>query len=195
MRYLGKNSISSFLRIVCNIAWYINLIIGGILLLGLFFFTIHGPEIIPQFMKDFSFQAPGLKFFIDLQMLTVRPLPRVTIVVVFGSAICFIAVSLFILYQLRKIFSNLVKEEPFVKENVLRVRKIGVIVLVGGVFQSIVEYLIGCFVVQHIMIRGIRIVPEFGLNFPALLAGLSVLVLAEVLKEGTEIKEDQNLTI
>ncbi|HHU52003.1 MAG TPA: DUF2975 domain-containing protein [Firmicutes bacterium] len=195
MRYLGKNSISSFLRIACNIAWYFNLILGGILLLGLFFFAIHGSEILPQLMKDFSFQAPGLKFFIDLRMVTVRPLPRVTIVAVFGSAICFIAVSLFILYQLRKIFSNLVKEEPFVKENVLRVRKIGVIVLVGAVLQSIVEYLIGYFVVQHVMIQGMRLVPDFGLNFPALLAGLSVLVLAEVLKEGTEIKEDQNLTI
>ncbi|HEY8343707.1 MAG TPA: DUF2975 domain-containing protein [Bacillota bacterium] len=195
MRYLGKNSISSFLRIACNIAWYFNLIMGGVLFLGLFFFTIHGSEILPQLMKDFSFQAPGLKFFIDLRMVTIRPLPRITIVVVFGSAICFIAVSLFILYQLRKIFSNLVKEEPFVKENVLRVRKIGVIVLVGAVFQSIVEYLIGYFVVQHIIIQGMRLVPDFGLNFPALLAGLCVLVLAEVLKEGTEIKEDQNLTI
>ena len=152
MRYLGKNSISSFLRIACNIAWYFNLILGGILLLGLFFFAIHGSEILPQLMKDFSFQAPGLKFFIDLRMVTVETLPRVTIVAVFGSAICFIAVSLFIL-SIKEDLLNLVKEEPFVKENVLRVRKIGVIVLVGAVLQSIVEYLIGYFVVQHVMIK------------------------------------------
>lgn len=195
MRYLGKNSISSFLRIVCNIAWYIHLILGTLLLLGMVFFTIYGPEITPIIMKDFSFQTPGLKIFIDWEMLTVRPLPQCTIVVVFASAIWFIAMVLFILYQLRKIFANLVKEEPFVKENVLRVRKIGMIVLVGAVIQSIMEYLIGFFVMKHIVIQGIQLVPEFELNVPSFLAGLAVLVLAEVLKQGTEIKEDQNLTI
>lgn len=195
MRYLGKNSISSFLRIVCNIAWYIHLILGTLLLLGMVFFTIYGPEITPIIMKDFSFQTPGLKIFIDWEMLTVRPLPQCTIVVVFASAIWFIAMVLFILYQLRKIFANLVKEEPFVKENVLRVRKIGMIVLVGAVIQSIMEYLIGFFVMKHIVIQGIQLVPELELNVPSFLAGLAVLVLAEVLKQGTEIKEDQNLTI
>lgn len=195
MRYLGKNSISSFLRIVCNIAWYIHLILGTLLLLGMVFFTIYGPEITPIIMKDFSFQTPGLKIFIDWEMLTVRPLPQCTIVVAFASAIWFIAMVLFILYQLRKIFVNLVKEEPFVKENVLRVRKIGMIVLVGAVIQSIMEYLIGFFVMKHIVIQGIQLVPEFELNVPSFLAGLAVLVLAEVLKQGTEIKEDQNLTI
>jgi hypothetical protein len=195
MRYMGKNSISSFLRIVCNIAWYIHLILGALLLLGMVFFTFYGPEIILKLIKDFSFQTPGLKILIDWGMLTVRPLPKWTIVVVFASAIWAIAVVLFILYQLRKIFANLVKEEPFVEENVLRVRKIGMIVLLGAVIQSIVEYLIGCFVMRHIMIQGIQLVPEFELDVPSFLAGLAVLVLAEVLRQGTEIKEDQNLTI
>jgi hypothetical protein len=192
---MGKNSISSFLRIVCNIAWYIHLILGALLLLGMVFFTFYGPEIILKLIKDFSFQTPGLKILIDWGMLTVRPLPKWTIVVVFASAIWAIAVVLFILYQLRKIFANLVKEEPFVEENVLRVRKIGMIVLLGAVIQSIVEYLIGCFVMRHIMIQGIQLVPEFELDVPSFLAGLAVLVLAEVLRQGTEIKEDQNLTI
>jgi len=195
MRYLGKNSISSFLKAVCNIAWYITLMLGGLLFLGMVFFTIYGPKIIPHIVKDCSFQTHGLEIFFDWAVVTVQPLPRSAIVAVFGSALCFLAITLFVIYQLRKILTHLVQEEPFVKENVLRVRKIGTILVGGAFFQSIVEYMIGCFITQHIIIQGAKLVPKFELNLQTVVAGLAVLVLAEILKQGTEIKEDQNLTI
>jgi putative transcriptional regulator len=46
-----------------------------------------------------------------------------------------------------------------------------------------------------VSIPGVEINARIGLNFPAVIAGFVILVLAEVFRLGVELKEDQDLTV
>ncbi|MEM9160629.1 MAG: DUF2975 domain-containing protein, partial [Verrucomicrobiota bacterium] len=103
-------------------------------------------------------------------------------------------VSIWGLFQLRKLFDNLARGHYFERINATRVRRMAYAVfgvlglrLTGQImFESI-------FVVQtgsHVSVSGV----EIGIS-PLLISGLVLLVLSQVLKEAAVLKEEQDLTV
>ena len=100
------------------------------------------------------------------------------------------------LRKLRAIFRTLQQGDPFVPENAGRIRFLGFTVIAfeliarGGMFWMYFAFVAGQF-----RIEGVRIRPAFDPSGAALAAGLVLLVLAEVFREGTALKREQQLTV
>lgn len=102
---------------------------------------------------------------------------------------------LFLLKQFRSILDTVEAGDPFVPENVGRIRRIGLLVILGAFFHPLS---MGCFSALTdalFVVEGIDLSVRFSLNVSAFVAGLSLLVLSEIFRYGTTMREEQSLTI
>jgi hypothetical protein len=102
---------------------------------------------------------------------------------------------LWIVTQLRHIFRSLSRGLLFIPENARRIRWVGFMVLCGEVARAALVYFWSYYTGLHFTASGLRFVPSTDLNPITLISGLAILVIAEVFREGTRLREDQSLTI
>jgi len=96
---------------------------------------------------------------------------------------------------LRGVFETLVARDPFVPENAKRFAAIGIVLAVmeaSGMFvATIVSIAFGVFAPS-----GDGVAFRFpNINWPVWLAVLTLLVLAQVFREGAAMREEQKMTI
>lgn len=94
-------------------------------------------------------------------------------------------VALYVIERLLELLKTLRFGTPFVKENAVRFRSVGIALLVGEVSKIIIGVLAA--------ITGAEV--ETGLDFMTFVAIAAVFVLAEVFREGARMKEEQDLTV
>ena len=109
--------------------------------------------------------------------------------------ILMLAGALWVLHQLRAVFSTLRDGQPFVPANATRIRWIGWTVILGELTRAAVTYLTNTFAASHFSADGLRFTARADVNLFAIVNGLIILVLAEVFREGTRLDEDQSLTV
>lgn len=101
----------------------------------------------------------------------------------------------YVFYLLRTILQAIMKGNPFMQENVTRMRHMGFAVLLVGFLRPTVEYLAALSILSKLNI----IEPPLGLPSPfqveVILVSLLVLILAQVWSYGLEIERDRALTI
>ena len=102
---------------------------------------------------------------------------------------------IFIIFLLRKIFSSLKTGEFFVKQNGIYIKKIAYAVLGLTLIPSFLIYLIDIYVKKSLNIEGIIFKAQFEFDYGTVFLALLIFVIAEVFIRGTELKEDQDLTI
>lgn len=102
---------------------------------------------------------------------------------------------IFIIYLLRKIFFSLKTGEFFVKQNGIYIKKIAYAVLGLTLIPAFLNYLINIWVKQTLTIEGIIFKAQFEFDYGTVFLALLIFVIAEVFIRGTELKEDQDLTI
>ena len=102
---------------------------------------------------------------------------------------------IFIIYLLRKIFFSLKTGEFFVKQNGIYIKKIAYAVLGLTLIPAFLNYLINIYIKKTLIIEGIIFKAQFEFDYGTVFLALLIFVIAQVFIRGTELKEDQDLTI
>jgi hypothetical protein len=111
-----------------------------------------------------------------------------------------LAISYYIIYLLWKIFrcikQSLQNENPFHKNNIIRIRIIALLVFISAILELAYPMVLKYFWLKNITINNQTF--DFRLSFESvvdLLWVLVILVIAEIYRIGSEIKKEQELTI
>jgi hypothetical protein len=111
------------------------------------------------------------------------------------SAFLYTLIYIIIIYLLRKIFFSLKTGLFFVKQNGIYIRKIAFAVLGITLIPAILNLFINIYVKKTLIIEGIIFKAQFEFDYGTAFLALLIFVIAEVFIRGTELKEDQALTI
>ncbi|MCK5423878.1 MAG: DUF2975 domain-containing protein [Emcibacter sp.] len=106
-------------------------------------------------------------------------------------------IVLYSLYQMRGLFTSLVKGVYFTVENSIRIKKVGIAVILGNIIVPIMQYFGGRAMLDDIQfnIPGFEIYPAFQDVSDGLFLGILILILAGVAREAANIYEEQLRTI
>ena len=176
MRALGPGSVSSFLKIILDVA-HVALSIGlGVvttLALAALFFNFD-PKIL---FRDAQFNAADAQAARQI----------VTGSLILGAI--YIAGVLVIVGRLRRIFSTLTAGDPFHPDNVRRLRVIGAVLAALELIRYPTALITAWLAPEVLATRG------FSPNLTSWFAVLVVFVLAEVFREGARLRREAELTI
>lgn len=122
--------------------------------------------------------------------------PRASFVLV-GSIVLAVAAAwwLFILHQLRGMLASLHEGQTFAQQNALRLRRIGFAVIGFELGHSVAVWGGGLYLKHILVARGVGLRAHFGVNVPVILLGLVLLVLAAAFRVGSELADEQALTV
>jgi hypothetical protein len=172
IRALGPGSVSSFLKVILDVAYYVLwffLVVVAIGALGLLLVSFD-PQILPSVVR-IHVDAGG---------------PQGGALQLTGVGLYVIGVIV-IVQRLRRVFGTMTAGDPFHPDNVRRLRVIGMVLAL----LEIDRYVFGALdrFVLHSPSHG------SGLNLTAWFAVLVIVVLAEVFREGARLRRDAELTI
>lgn len=183
MRALGPGSLTSLLKILIDVTivvlWGLlvlaSLVTLALMAAGLFRVTGMGPELPEAFVR-----------FLQLDIVIALPL-----------GVAAILAMLFIADRLRRILITLIEGDPFVPENAGHLRAIAIAIAVYQIIRYGAHGIIALMftVFGRPVESGVSIQPQFGLNIGAWIAVIALLVLSEVFREGTRLRDEQKLTI
>lgn len=169
MKYLGKKSLSSFLSGLLHVLWYVVLVasIIAVIIGAIMLFSTPVEDPAATGIAKISFHIfRELKNDEDYQMIRNLPMAvRILFLLYFG------AVGVLLLQIIKKsqrLFTNFKNNIVFSESNVLIISKIS-------------KLLIGFSIITF--------------NFPSLLVAIILLILYEILKSGTALQEEYDLTI
>ena len=176
IRALGPGSLSSFLKVILDVSYYLLWAVGiifGIVILGLLLISFDPQVLTPEVYNHIS-------------IMDHRPGPAAAVMLT-GTELYLIGV-LVIVHRLRRIFGAMTAGDPFHPDNVRRLR---VVALVLALLE-IDRYIFGALAsfVLHLPQSS-----DSGVNLTAWFAVLVVVVLAEVFREGARLRRDAELTI
>lgn len=176
MRALGPGSVASLLKIALDVAYWALLLAVAVVaavFIGSFFIPV----------ADLNVTLQGIEGPVE------TPLTRGLIA--FGLTFAALYVSAFavILNRLRLVFRALAAGEPFVQDNVRRLRQIG-FVLAGAVALQI------CFgPLLSLILPSAEVPVDIGDLIVPIFSVLVIFVLSEVFREGARLRHEQELTI
>ncbi len=214
MKILGKKSLSSLMKVLTDI----------IILFFLFLFVFYLLSYITNFKskKINSFGnikivigAPHIEYPVIINMKDIKSIisnqksftptedntkqfkksEKKTRLYLFIIGILSLILVLIILFQLRKIFVNLEKKQPFSKDNPKRFLIIGIIIFFIGILKNIGLIISNEILIKYLIIHRLFIERKFNFDFSILLLGLLFIILSEVFRQGVMLKEENDLTI
>ncbi|MDQ8205094.1 DUF2975 domain-containing protein [Pelagicoccus sp. SDUM812003] len=133
-----------------------------------------------------------LMFHFPLDSLEVKV--RMMVLALFFAAIV-LALFLPLVKQLREIMKTVYAGDPFVESNAKRVRWIGLILIIATFAEAISELVVYGYADATFVTKGFDLDGRLSLDFIQLIAGMCVLVLSEVFRQGTRMREEQELTV
>ncbi len=114
----------------------------------------------------------------------------------FYAIIIWAAVS-YIIFLIRKIIRSIIEGNPFIKENGMRLRRTGIVLILVNIVLWISRLLVANPAVTGIKIDNVKLsATGFSETFYISLgAGMFLIVLSEVFRIGTSLKEENELTV
>jgi len=120
----------------------------------------------------------------------------------FGGFVIF-GLSLISLFQLREFFKSLSSGHPFIEKNADRLRLIGWITIGQAVFEMLYQAILAVLIQNAVVIKGMvvrlgweSILGELlGVRGYQVFTGFVILVIAAVFRIGSQLREEQALTI
>jgi hypothetical protein len=207
MKALGSQSISSFLKQVITVAWYLEFLL--LLTLPLVFMdesglrytwplTLSHPDANPR-ITAVSPGITGIKLHNDChydariagQVVSFedRTLARKFLQTLHNLA--YIGVILFITWQLKKLFKSLAGDQPFRRQNASRVRGIAFAVVFLVFFNVVETVLSRLYTGATLAIAGATLDwYDYSFDGETLLLGVLLLIIAEVFRRGTDYQAD-----
>ncbi len=112
------------------------------------------------------------------------------------SLIVILAFVAYTLAQLQGVLRTLVRDKtPFVPANAARIRWLGLAVIIGSLFVSAIVFVENTWARANLNLPGVTFDALPTIDFGTIFYGLIILVIAEVFRAGTQLDEDQSLTI
>lgn len=102
---------------------------------------------------------------------------------------------LYILHQLRGLLAALRGGATFASQNEFRLRRIGVAVIAFALGHALAVWVGGVYLEHTLIARGVSMRSHFAVNVTVILLGLLLLTLAAAFRIGSELAEDQALTV
>lgn len=132
--------------------------------------------------------------------LTLRPASRSFVAVTAAASFSWWACAVLMLLQLRRAFTNLAVGTPFPRDNIRRIRVAGWAILGLAAVELAIDAAAMAFYRTTTTVAGGPVVVPWEilwLDFPVgtILAGLAVLILAEIFRAGADLQDDQALTV
>ena len=210
MKVMGKSSLSSFVMALINIGWY-----GTMILLALSVCLLAIAPWVDPPRVEVGLAAPAA-FAIEPRThpvtaspsgvenvhledgrgsLRFSPRSRVVVAGIAAVIIAALALTMWMLGELRAVFRTLRAGQPFVAANAVRIRRIAYAVLIGELARALLEYIGMRYAMTNFALEGVRFEARPDINVVAVICGLIILVIAEVFREGTRLDEEQSLTI
>src|SRR5512135_3559970 len=203
MRILGKKSLSSVVKIFVDIAWYFS-ILGTVALFAAvvavyFWNPKHVSQEIPiafdldpssYHISSDSWKLEEAKISQATGKLRLVGLGLRETVLPTGLVFPALAIVLLVLNRLRAIFKTLRQGSPFVFENASRIRVIGLALISGDLIRVVMMSWTAHRLSNHLTTAGITIRPGYDSNFVATLAGVLLIIIAEVFRQGSVMKRD-----
>lgn len=100
---------------------------------------------------------------------------------------------LYSLYLVREVIRS--AKNPFTLRNVKRLKIIGILLILGSFIEQVESLVAKWFVQRNYEMVGLRFYSENDFNLSLIIAGLFMIVIAQVFKYGIQMKEEQELTI
>jgi hypothetical protein len=176
VRALGPGSLSSFLKVILDVFYYILWVIAVVIAAATLGFLL------------ISFDPRVLPAAVLTEARVLGHAPGLSGAVVLVGAELYLAGVLVIVQRLRRIFGTMTAGDPFHPDNVRRLRVVGLVLALleidRYVFGAVDRY------VLHERPHGADVV-----NLTAWFAVLVVIVLAEVFREGARLRREAELTI
>lgn len=209
MKTLGKSSLSSVLKVILDIVWYLSIagltlavVLAGMSVLkrGNLPGHLNVPVLFSVDPGCYSISAPdygitGAELEDVSGDLHFRS-PGGQLLLFFAAYLAVgIGILMVVIYQLRNILGTLAAGSPFVAANASRIRFIGWAVIVGEVLQAFVEFMGQIIVKATFEATGVTFGWTFGMSFQTLFWGFVILAVAEVFRLGVELREEQSLTV
>jgi len=211
MRIFGRSSVSSVMNTLLKTAWLVSwIVVILVILVGviqmfspdlvneyytyvhvgvnktLFFFTGSSPE--PAASDTRLVIAPGYIRLLRMDTDFVR------LSLVF--TLLFWVMGMVIIQNLRRFFTTLTFQgSPFVMENVRYLKVVGYTIMASAPIRGIYEWLFGNYLMRNIRLEGAVFKSIFSLEISSVFLGLIVIVMAEILRRGIELQNEQNLTV
>jgi serine phosphatase RsbU (regulator of sigma subunit) len=204
MNLLGRRSLSSFFKLLLDVAFYVACLVTGALVVAVVVVSSRvdnskvSVSVPARFEIDpsaYRIQAAGgaaVDARIDNASGNVRvanpPVALVALPLV--GVIGVLAVVLVVLHRLRRLFRRLVEGRPFLDENARSLRFIGLAVVAGELAWAAFQYLSQRVVTGGLSSAEISFHAVFAPRFSVILAGLSLLIVAEIFREGVKMRAD-----
>lgn len=122
--------------------------------------------------------------------------PRSSFVLV-GSIVLAIAAAwwLFIVHQLRRMLVSLREGQTFAQQNAVRLRRIGLAVIGFELAHSLAVWGGPLYLKSILVARGVSLRSHLSVDVPVILLGLVLLILAGTFRVGSELADEQALTV
>jgi hypothetical protein len=177
MRALGPGSVSSFLKVILDVFYYVLWTAAGVIALAALAVVLLSfkPDLLGRqiAIDNWAIQGP--------HMVTIAAVTLVAIGLYVGGTIVIVG-------RLRRIFRTLIVGDPFHPDNVRRLRVIGATLAVLEIGRYAAAGLSHMFLPPAAQLEG-------GVNLTTWFAVLVILVLAEVFREGARLRREAELTI
>jgi hypothetical protein len=192
MMNAGKGSVLSVFKALVWVAWLGTLLVTLYLAVGVIFGSLDARVVSPWIgAKPWD---TGLAIGISPE--TLAPDQWRSFCFTVGTwNVAGAASALFAVDQVRKIMGSDMTRSPFTSHNMRRVRIAGVAVMCGAVAKALRDTAFGRFVEANVKIDGALVgyVSDLGLSTAFL--GLMILAVAEVMRHGVMLQEEQDLTV
>ena len=196
------------LALAIELLWWLLLaavVAGGALLVLLAAHVLNGGGL----GLDLYFQLPAAAYHLASGALSAAPAslgvssgqvafrhPRAVFVLVSGGVLALTAgVLLFVVFQLRSLLGALRDRRTFERENAVRLRRIGIAVIAFELAHALAVWAGGLYLDRTLVARGMQLRAHFRLDLPVILLGLLLLALAAAFRVGSELAEEQALTV
>ena len=206
MNILGKRSLSGILTVIINIIWWIEWVayasVTGAIIIA-FITNRHvnlkvpvtfSSIVIKQIHRTGQNNSPGqLEVLSGEYLFGIRMNLLTTLILLAGFTITFLLIIL-VTRHLKIIFSNLKKNFPFNEVNAWRIRNIGIIFIIASLLQWIFNIALTRFLLSDFN-WGNEIDLTYRFNVSFMITGIILIIIAEIVKQGTSLNEENNLTI
>jgi len=211
MTQMRAGSVSSLLVVVLSMAWYVV----ALALAAMICIVLVTPWVHFERSKNWEIDIP-VSFGLDAQTLRLgapavgvqaakidhargsisyRPPNKAAVVVPLTLVALMLGLVLWVIGQLRAVLRTLRDRRPFAPENAARIRRVGYAVIVGELARAALTFGANSYAMTHFSATGLRFDARPDINIFALVHGLIILAIGEVFRAGTQLDEDQSLTI
>jgi hypothetical protein len=203
MNLLGRRSLSSFFKVLLDVAFYVACLAVALMVVVAVVasradnsnVSVSLParfEIDPSAYRIQGAGGASVDARIEDASGNVRvagpPVAFVTLPLV--GVIGVLAVVLVVLHRLRRIFRRLVEGRPFLDENARNLRLIGLAVAGGELAWAAFQYLGQRAVTGGLSSAEISFHATFAPRLSVVLTGLALLIVAEIFREGVKMRAD-----